>query len=352
MAATLSRRDFLKWLGAAAGGLTFSTLTLPTALAAGSTPQQGRVAYNKVKVYDAPNTSGEVLKTLKFDELIQISKTVTGGAPGDVNRSWYQLSDAGYAHSAGIQPVASFLNKPVYDIPEKGALAEITVPFTDSRWKPTELSRRGYRLYYETTYWVHAIFEDEKGQPWYRIYDDIMKLVFFVRAEHVRIIPPEELTPLSLDVPAEQKVIVISLSEQRLIAAEGDQIMLDAKISSGVGRRPTHYASTPLGEFRTFFKRPAGHMTGGDGVSSFYDLPGVPWSTYLNQHGISIHGTYWHNDYGTRRSHGCINLPPAQARWVYRWTNPVVLPEEKQVYLPGTGTRVYVIEQPIFQRRS
>jgi lipoprotein-anchoring transpeptidase ErfK/SrfK len=64
-------------------------------------------------------------------------------------------------------------------------------------------------------------------------------------------------------------------------------------------------------------------MADGDfAAPASYDLPGVPWVSYLTDSGISFHGTYWHNDFGKPRSHGCINLPTPSARWVYLWTRP------------------------------
>jgi len=50
-----------------------------------------------------------------------------------------------------------------------------------------------------------------------------------------------------------------------------------------------------------------------------FDLPGVPWVCYISWTGVSFHGTYWHNNYGTPQSHGCINLTPEAAKWIYRW---------------------------------
>ena len=59
-------------------------------------------------------------------------------------------------------------------------------------------------------------------------------------------------------------------------------------------------------------------MAGDDlAAADFYDLPGVPWVSYFHWWGVSIHGTYWHNDYGEPHSHGCINLPSATA-----WCSP------------------------------
>jgi hypothetical protein len=57
--------------------------------------------------------------------------------------------------------------------------------------------------------------------------------------------------------------------------------------------------------------------------------------------GIALHGTYWHNDYGYPRSGGCINLTPADAQWVYRWTLPVI-PHDKRYVYDRNGTAVMV----------
>ncbi len=72
-----------------------------------------------------------------------------------------------------------------------------------------------------------------------------------------------------------------------------------------------------------------------------FDLPGVPWVSYIYWTGVALHGTYWHNDYGTPRSGSCINLTPADAKWLYRWTLPIVPPGEDWVRAPE-GTRVVV----------
>jgi len=349
-----SRRDFLKLSGSTALGLFLPTLGVPAVKPAGFQPLEqpapstlARVAYNRVKVYDIPNTSGNELKTFKFDEVFSIAEQVTGSDESAYNRAWYRLQDGGYVYSGGIQPVNNVLNLPVTDVPKDGLLAELTVPFTDARWKATEASRRGYRLYYGTTYWVKAVLEDQSKNLWYRIYDDLFHLTFYILAEQMRIISPEELTPISPDVPEDYKSIVVSLADQVLVAYEDFRPVFTAKISSGTGKGPRSWASTPTGVFTTFFKRPAGHMSGGDGISSYYDLPGVPWTSYIDTNGVSMHGTYWHNDYGKPHSHGCINLPSDHAKWIYRWTTPIVPNDKRFIYKPGTGTQVVVSEKPL-----
>lgn len=346
----LSRRDILKLGASAVGGLIVSSLNLPKVKAVSSQAFLGRVAYYTATAYDIPSTSGKKVQTYKLDDVLDFSEAVDGLDATAYNPKWFHLPDVGYIYSGRIQPVQNVLNTPVIDsrIPDGGLLAELTVPFSDTHWKPTPYSRRGYRLYYSTNYWVDALMEDDQHYLWYRIYDDLMKITFFVHAEHLRIVPPEEQTPISQDVPNENKLLLVSLPEQKMAAYENRILVFSTLVSTGVGKHPNSWASTPTGSFTTFYKRPAGHMVGGDGTSSFYDLPGVPWTSYINDNGVSFHGTYWHNDYGTPHSHGCINLTPQDARWVYRWTAPVVPIGKRQVYQPGQGTPVYISDKPVF----
>ena len=83
-------------------------------------------------------------------------------------------------------------------------------------------------------------------------------------------------------------------------------------------------------------------MAAGDrAAANSYDLPGIPWVCYITEDGVAFHGTYWHNDYGKPRSHGCINLTPQAARWIYLWTMPYVDPQKDGDY-DETATAVDV----------
>jgi lipoprotein-anchoring transpeptidase ErfK/SrfK len=83
-------------------------------------------------------------------------------------------------------------------------------------------------------------------------------------------------------------------------------------------------------------------MISGSPASGYgYDLPGVPWVSYFTEKGVSFHGTYWHNDFGLPRSHGCINLPSEASKWIYRWTLPTVPYADHKIIKPA-GTRVEI----------
>jgi lipoprotein-anchoring transpeptidase ErfK/SrfK len=236
--------------------------------------------------------------------------------------------------------VETNFQKPVFEIPTTGQLGEITVPFSATRRDSTYSSNPGYRLYYATTHWVTGVRVNahEKG-VWYEIYDTLRHTTVYIPASDMRLVPDSELTPLSPDVPNDRKLIYVDTATQSVTAFEDQQAVLVARCSSGgKGTR------TPLGEFQTFHKGSTIHMTndGAAGAGHGYDLPGVPWVSFFTGTGVSFHGTYWHNDYGMPRSHGCVNLTPADAKFIYLWTHPVVPPATQYLYKPGEGTHVQI----------
>ena len=196
----------------------------------------------------------------------------------------------------------------------------------------------GPRLYYASTHWVVELVSDRQdGSPWYKCADNLWRSHYYTRPEWVKLHSPTDLAPFPTLVPEHEKWLEIILDEQVLFAYEKGKLVYETRISSG-----QRGFETPTGWFHTFHKRPTYHMSGGYDDASLFDLPGVPWDTYLTENGVAIHGTYWHNDFGTPHSHGCINLAPEAARWVYRWTSPAVPPGEQVIIAPGTGTRVRI----------
>jgi hypothetical protein len=338
MIENLSRRDFLKLSSAGLLGLFLAELVLQPARA--RTGMLGRVAYSKVTSYDLPSNAGLKVNAYLRDTLLDISATLTGGTPGDSNRRWYQVGAAEFVHSGGIQPVENIPNVPVLSLPQGGTVGELTVPFVDSWWGINRRPFRGARLYYATTHWVEGTVTDiVDGKQWYKAYDHLFNAYYYIPVESVHIFSPAEIAPLSPEIPEEEKHIEIWLEQQALMAYEGERLVFTCQVSTGKGE-----FFTPSGIFTSFHKRPTAHMVGGESDAAMYDLAGVPWDTYLTENGVAIHGTFWHNDYGKPRSHGCINLTPQDARWIYRWTLPVVPAGKRFLYQPGFGTQVHVLQ--------
>ena len=300
---------------------------------------QGRMINRTVWSYEEPDAKSRRAKLYWHDLVVPITNTTISNDESAYNRVWYQLEEGGYAYSGGIQPVRTILNQP-QPIPARGALGEVSVPYTDAYLEPDEQAEFIYRLYYETVHWVASAVDSTARSTWYRLWDDKFEQNYYVPAKHIRLIPAEELTPLSPHVPGENKRVEVRLDEQLLLAYENERAVFATRISTG-GKRLSGKYTTPVGEFITFHKRPTRHMAAGDIASNGFDFPGVPWVLYITESGISFHGTYWHNDYGIPHSHGCINLTPQAAKWLYRWTLPTVPPEKLLIH-GYVGTKVEI----------
>lgn len=102
--------------------------------------------------------------------------------------------------------------------------------------------------------------------------------------------------------------IDVDLSQQMLYAYEGDTIVASFLVSTGVAAFPT-----VLGQYHVYMKFEYTDMSGPG-----YYLPDVPYTMYFYR-GYGIHGTYWHSNFGTPMSHGCVNMYTPDAQWLYYW---------------------------------
>lgn len=114
-------------------------------------------------------------------------------------------------------------------------------------------------------------------------------------------------------VAASNKWIDVNLSSQSLTAYEGDVPVYWALISTG-----TRWTPTVTGRYHIYMKVRSQAMSGPG-----YYLPNVPYVMFFYK-AYSLHGTYWHNNFGQPMSHGCVNLRTEDAKWLYEWSGPVV----------------------------
>ena len=151
---------------------------------------------------------------------------------------------------------------------------------------------------------------------------------YWVDASVCRQIRPEEVAPIHPG--AENKHVVVDLQYQTLTCYEGNSEVFFSKVTTGgIGEEGKWL--TPPGTHTIWRKMISTHMSSGPAVGN-YDISGVAWTTLFDNNGAAIHSTYWHNYYGTARSHGCVNALPDAAKWVWRWTEPEVS------YYPGELT--------------
>jgi hypothetical protein len=163
-------------------------------------------------------------------------------------------------------------------------------------------------------YTLVTIFEEQLvgDRIWYRIGPDQ-----WLEQGNVGVVKPST-RPEEIG-PADQW-IEINLYEQTLIAYEGDRMVYATLVSSGLP-----WWQTQPGLFRIWVKVQQGKMSGRDGYPDYYYLEDVPWTMYFNGQ-FALHGAYWHDKFGLRHSHGCVNLTPKDALWLFNWARPAASP--------------------------
>ncbi len=164
----------------------------------------------------------------------------------------------------------------------------------------------------------HGAFRRIGDGAWVRA-DDLNEVV---------VIPPPEgvLTDLRLRQTGNDQWIDVDVGEQVLVAYRGRDPVYATLVSSGRG------SPTPLGNYPVWAKVASMDMANQDYEDKPYMVQGVPWVLLFQGHN-ALHGAYWHDRFGHRKSHGCVNLSPRDARWIFEWVAPV-LPAGWTGYLP------------------
>ncbi|MAS35407.1 MAG: hypothetical protein CL610_15460 [Anaerolineaceae bacterium] len=130
--------------------------------------------------------------------------------------------------------------------------------------------------------------------------------------------------------------VAVDLYEQTLVAYEDDSPVFATLVSTGLPGWDTNE-----GVFTVWARLEVDGMSGATGAPDAYALQSIPWIQYFDND-ISLHGTYWHDLFGYRRSHGCVNMSISDARFVYQWLGDAE-PDENDdvqhyVYVHSSGT--------------
>ena len=357
----ITRREFLKLSAAGIGGVYLKPLDRLLGVSNlnafgenNSTEKLGRVFDGNVPIKIRPDTESQTVGELNIDDVVPWLREMVGSRPLWINQRYVEIPE-GYVYSPNLQPVYNRPNSPMLELPtEEGIWVEVSVPYVDlvlanpparSPW--LKYTNRP-RLYYSQIMWVDQIKQDESGKIWYRAIEKYGTFgdIFWVPAEALKPIKDEELTPINPEV--EDKRVEVDLIHQTLSCYEGNNEVFFCRVSTGgkydsEGNQSDKWA-TPVGGHTIWRKLVSVHMTGGT-TGGGYDLPGIGWTVLFSGKGMAIHSTFWHNSYGIAKSHGCVNASPEDAKWIFRWTLPVVSPNPGEVTISGAGsTKVFVQE--------
>ena len=363
---TLTRRDFLK-IGLSGLG---AALIRPNRDAAAYLPEfpldqrLGRTFYT-VDIKSRPDPDSNTIKTVYDDTVLVLNREIIGKAPTAYwkNRTWFETPE-GFVPAISVQPAFSKLAQPLSELPlhgeKPGTWAEVTVPYVDiyldgdEPKSPRLKETVNPRFYFSQVVWIDGIQQTSNNEVLYHVlekhgsYGD----TFWADARAFTPITPEDIAPISPEI--KNKFILIDLNHQTLSCFENDREILFARVSTGAKYnsegQPVEKWSTPVGDYHSVNRKYVSlHMAGGETRASGYEEFAVSWTSIFASGGVAIHSTYWHNNYGEMLSHGCVNVQPDVAKFVFRWTNPETPYYDGKIEVQGfdNGTNVRVKEFPV-----
>jgi len=371
----ISRRDFIKVAGSTAGLMVLRPFSRILPLAEFPEGEHlGRLT-STLEYRSAPRIDYPPIKKAYEDTIVPVLREVVAQTKdfNFTNQRWIETPE-GFLYAGYIQPVKNKPNVPMSEIPggQSGFWAEVTVPFVDmtletppsSPWAKDLIAiGKLPRLYYSQVVWIDKIKTGDSGEILYRFSEDGGRPagvtggsygeLFWCDGRAFRPLTPDDIKPISPDLDPNEKKIVVNVTNnilQTVSCYEADREVYFCTCSPGyvIPGDTSRDKSTPLGEHTPWRKTISVHMSGGASGAG-YDTPAVSW-TYLfgASTGVAIHSAFWHNHFGEQYSHGCVNVRPEDAKWIFRWTSPIATLENSDIDMTAqklVGTKVIVKER-------
>ena len=322
--------------------IVLSLLSALSAAAAGPTPEEeaallpydyARAWQKPVPVYAAP---GDPARMAPVDTLVPPDTWVSIDEKVEhEGRLWYRIGEQAYVLAGDVATgapstfhgvaITQTLTTPLAFVAAQGLNVRARPGVAPDNLPLSTLTR------YDA---VTVLASQPAGDAvWHQIDQDR-----YVHGGHMRVVYP---VPRPEGVAEDARWIAVDLAQQTLSAYEGDRMVFATLVSTG---RPPWY--TPKGLNRIWIKLQAGDMQGGIVErGDYYALQDVPWIMYFNRD-VGLHAAYWHDRFGYPSSHGCVNLSPLDAKWLFDWATPQLpFPHSSHVYAsqnnPGTWVYVY-----------
>jgi hypothetical protein len=163
----------------------------------------------------------------------------------------------------------------------------------------------------------------------------------WVAASDLHIARPSEPPD---DLEGDGKWIDVDLDQQVLVAYRGRRPLYATLVSTGNPKFPTK-----SGVYRVWLKLDEADMSGQMGDEEAYSVGSVPWTMFFAKD-LAFHTAYWHDRFGEARSHGCVNLAPRDARWLWEWAEPDMPPGWSAAHgvfeRPGTLIKIHSAADP------
>lgn len=255
-----------------------------------------RVKTTPANVYDGPYGGDQVLYTFQNGYHFITPRQQVG--------DWYEINVGEWMHASHLEEIdpsyfsgIALEGYPGYSF---GWILQNHYASASPGGEPVQT--QDYRIYRYTRITVCSVVS-AGGWNWYLVGPNI-----WVQQTRVGLVKP-----VSPPGGVGGRWVAVDLYEQVLTAYEGGTMVFATLISSGLSGWDTR-----PGVFQVYGRQVNAPMSGAEGRDDAYRLENVPYAMYFDGD-ISLHGTYWHNGFGYRQSHGCVNLSVSDAAWVWNW---------------------------------
>lgn len=256
-----------------------------------------------IDVYSEPSMSSPVVRNVGDGFLFS---TINYGTENE-GRLWYQINYGEWVRAEDLTLVdaSEFTGMEIH-----GELARpfgwMVVDYWYSLEPGAEPPADAVKLPRYTFLEVYDAVEDDEGWLWYNIGGGR-----WMRQTYVSLVDPDQRPE---GVGEAEYWVEIDLYEQTFAAYVGDRMVYAGLVSSGLNRWPTHE-----GLFQVWDRHMKTKMSGAEGKVDYYFIEDVPHTMFFDND-IALHGAFWHDRFGYKHSHGCVNMPPRDAEWVFFWS--------------------------------
>ncbi|MCP4356499.1 MAG: L,D-transpeptidase [Chloroflexi bacterium] len=273
-------------------------------------------------VYSEPSMGSPIVRNVGDGFLYATVQAITENE----GRLWYQINYGEWMRGEDITvaEISNFTGMEIQGRPER-PFGWMVVDYWYSLEPGAEPTADAVKLPRYTFLEVYDAVEDEEGWLWYDIGGGR-----WMRQTYVSLVDPEKRPD---EIVENEYWVEIDLYEQTFAAYVGDQMVYAGLVSSGLNRWPTHE-----GLFQVWDRHTKTKMSGAEGKVDYYFIEDVPHTMFFDND-IALHGAFWHDRFGYKHSHGCVNMPPRDAEWVFYWSEGA--PNDLWIYVHTSDPQHY-----------
>lgn len=260
--------------------------------------------HDLIDVYPEPTTAVPPVRNVGDGFLYA---TVQGAVRNDEGELWYAINHGEYVRADDLHlvEISEFAGVQINAQPER-PFGWMVVDYWYSSEPDAEPAPGTPKLPRYTFFEVYDAAFGDDGWIWYDIGGGR-----WMRQTYVSLVEP---TPRPPEIGPNEFWTEVDLYEQSFAAYVGDRMVYATLISSGLNRWPTNE-----GLFQVWDRHLMTKMSGAEGRIDYYFIEDVPHTMYFD-YDIALHGAFWHDRFGYKHSHGCVNMPPRAAEWIFNWS--------------------------------